>query len=156
MTSSDIIPMIPPTGVDYEGLRTLQAYCYEQSRIRGFHDLPDEMHEHTAQLRADGKDELADYIDMMYLGNRLMLIVGEGAEAHEEERKGNAPDDTYYSTGTHDNGTLRKPEGVPSELADILIRVLDHAGELNIDLAGIVREKLEYNASRINMHGKKF
>lgn len=156
MTSSDLIPMIAPTGVDYEGIATIQRYCHEQSRLRSFHDLPNELKQHVQDLRDSGRAELGDYIIAMYNGNRLMLIAGEATEAHEELRNGKDPSETYYATGNNDTGALQKPEGVPSELADIIIRVFDHAEELGIDLASVIKEKLEYNATRLNMHGRKF
>lgn len=159
--------LIPPTGVDYEAIRAFQAYCHQQSRARGFYDEPDRLLALVTALRASDPD-LANYIYAMYLGNRLMLIVGEVSEAHEEERSGRAPTETYFL----DNGRavlpddphiregrglgVDKPEGVPSELADIFIRLMDHAEELGIDLAEIIRIKLEYNATRPHKHGKKF
>jgi NTP pyrophosphatase (non-canonical NTP hydrolase) len=48
-----------------------------------------------------------------------------------------------------------KPEGFPVELADILIRVLDLAGRMDIDLDAVVAEKMRYNAGREYLHGKK-
>lgn len=51
-------------------------------------------------------------------------------------------------------GYIPKPEGVPSELADILIRVLDACGAYGIDIDGVVREKIRYNATREILHGR--
>jgi len=48
-----------------------------------------------------------------------------------------------------------KPEGVPSELADIVIRALDAAGAWGIDLEAIIDEKLAYNITRGHRHGGK-
>jgi hypothetical protein len=152
-------PLLAPTGVDYEGIRTIQDYCHQQSRARGFHDEPDRLMELVSSLK-ETDTKLADYIYSMYLGNRLMLIVGEASEAHEEERKGIDPTVTYYPTKPDDDRNYQlgafKPEGVPSELADIYIRLMDHAGELKVDMADAVKEKLEYNATRAYLHGKKF
>lgn len=55
-------------------------------------------------------------------------------------------------TWTREDG---KPEGIPSELADIMIRVADLAGAYDIDLAKIIDQKMTYNASRPHLHGKK-
>lgn len=147
--------------IDYKGLRDLQALCYEQSASKGFHND-----------RPTGETALAHY-----RGNKLMLVVGEVIEGHEELRKGKAPDETYYvapelplslvaEVGVdrarklirEDNeGRPQKPEGVPSELADAVIRILDFCGAEKIDLAGIIEEKLAYNMTRAQMHGgKKF
>lgn len=51
-------------------------------------------------------------------------------------------------------GTL-KPEGIPSELADIIIRVFDAAVEYNIDIEGAVIDKMIFNLSRPFKHGGK-
>lgn len=99
-----------------------------------------------------------DIDNLDVVGNKLMLIVGEVAEAHEEIRKGVDPRETYYPgkpTGGIISRTL-KPEGLPSELADVVIRVFDLAGALNIDLGESIARKMEYNATRPHKHGKKF
>jgi NTP pyrophosphatase (non-canonical NTP hydrolase) len=48
-----------------------------------------------------------------------------------------------------------KPEGLPSELADIIIRVCDVAARLCIDLDVEVERKMVYNATRNFRHGDK-
>jgi hypothetical protein len=48
-----------------------------------------------------------------------------------------------------------KPEGIPSELADIIIRVFDAAVEYGIDIEDQVRMKMAYNATRQHRHGGK-
>lgn len=70
------------------------------------------------------------------VGEMLMLIVSEVAEAMEGARK-NLPDDK-----------LPHRPMLEVELADALIRICDMAGGLGMDLAGAVAEKLEYNARR--------
>ncbi len=46
-----------------------------------------------------------------------------------------------------------KPEGLPSELADIVIRVFDLAGALGLDLDTAIEEKMAFNATRSHRHG---
>jgi hypothetical protein len=48
-----------------------------------------------------------------------------------------------------------EPEGVPIELADIILRVLDIAGGKGIDIEGALRIKAAYNAHRPFLHGGK-
>lgn len=79
----------------------------------------------------------------------LCLVHSEVSEALEEHRAGMAPYQTYYV------GDSKKPEGVPSELADVVIRVLDICGRWDIDIEGMVDEKLAYNATRGYKHGGK-
>lgn len=50
-------------------------------------------------------------------------------------------------------GGAGKPEGAASELADVVIRVLDLAGALGIDLQDAIERKHAYNATRAHRHG---
>lgn len=93
----------------------------------------------------------------------LGLIATEVSEAIEEVRNGHAMNETYYpSKGNPDSPFEKsdafgpfKPEGVPSELADVLIRVLDIADAYDIDLGAAFVEKLNHNATRGLHHGGK-
>lgn len=78
----------------------------------------------------------------------LCLIHSEVSEALEAFREGSMV--TYF--GGKDG---KKPEGFGSELADILIRVLDTAEDEKIDLAHEVELKMAYNRTRPYMHGGK-
>lgn len=64
-------------------------------------------------------------------GEVIALIHSELSEALEEYRNGHAPTETYY----YDGG---KPEGIPSELADVVIRVLDWCGHEGITLDTVI------------------
>lgn len=77
----------------------------------------------------------------------LMLIVTELAEAFEEIRDGHPLDYEYYDH-------KMKPSGVPSEMADAIIRALDACHAWGIDIDRVVREKMEYNKTRPHKHGR--
>lgn len=47
-----------------------------------------------------------------------------------------------------------KPEGLPAEFADIIIRVCDTAEFMGIDLEAAIRLKSDYNETRPIRHGK--
>ena len=70
------------------------------------------------------------------VAEKLVLIHSEVSEAMEASRK-NLMDDK-----------LIHRKGVEVELADAVIRILDLAGALNLDLAGAIQEKLMYNSTR--------
>lgn len=82
----------------------------------------------------------------------IALIHSELSEALEGVRKDKMDDH------------LTHRKSVEVELADALIRIFDLAGYLDLDLAGAVVEKLDYNAkrpdhkieNRVKSNGKKF
>ena len=84
---------------------------------------------------------------------QVMLIVTEAAEIAEELRHGHEVDEVYYLRGP--NQDRPKPEGVPSELADVVIRCMDFADRYGIDLEAAIVEKLSYNETRGYRHGGK-
>lgn len=54
-----------------------------------------------------------------------------------------------------ESGTLGKPEGVASELADVFVRLLDTCAHLGIDLEKEFVKKMDYNDTRMHRHGDK-
>jgi len=80
-------------------------------------------------------------------GDLIALIHSELSEALEDYRDGKAPGELRFE------GT--KPCGIPSELADVLIRIGDLCGVFQIDLQAAVRAKMAYNATRPHRHGGK-
>lgn len=71
----------------------------------------------------------------------------ELSEALKEFTDGREITETYYIDG--------KPEGIPTELADIILRVLSYSGKENINIERALFEKMEYNKTRPYLHGKK-
>jgi NTP pyrophosphatase (non-canonical NTP hydrolase) len=72
------------------------------------------------------------------VGELLMLVTSELAEALEADRK-----------GLKDDKLPARP-GLEVELADALIRIFDMAGGLKLDVAGALVDKLLYNSKRVD------
>lgn len=160
-------------------LTALQAQIGAANDAQGFHEHSKALLTQQRDLEAAGYEELGPLREFNaanlrhYIMAKLGLIVTEVAEGIEEIRKGRAATETYYSGGIgfgldhgadddlqpderfDANGAQRKPEGLPSELADVVIRAFDLAHEVGIDLAASIDEKLTYNATRARLHGKK-
>lgn len=167
------------TPEEVAALRSLQAKIGTANRLKGFHEegtrlraLPQLLsgaHGAVGGILASIVDKVASLFpafERNYWMARLALITTEVAEAIEELRKGRRVDETWYSGGAPGHGLLetdaidyldqpRKPEGVPSEVADVTIRSFDFADEAKFDLAEIIDRKLYYNATRPFMHGRK-
>lgn len=102
----------------------------------------------------------------------LMLLVTEVSEAMEAWRTDGLIDITnvYHNAVQHGGSCGKchrtvwlgdnecpaaKPEGYGSELADVLIRLLDQAHRDGIDLEAEYERKVKYNATRAYKHGNK-
>lgn len=77
----------------------------------------------------------------------IALVMTELAEALECHRDGMMEQAFFYNQG--------KPEGIASELADVLIRVTQFCVVRGIPIERAIEEKMIYNASRPFRHGGK-
>ena len=112
----DILPVHSPI---QSAVLLLQDYCHGQARAAGW----------WTDLET-GLDKSRN------IGEALMLVTTELAEALEGHRK-----------GLHDPH-LPKRDNYTVEIADALIRLFDLAGGTCIDLPGAFEEKMQYNARR--------
>lgn len=104
----------------------------------------------------------------------VALLHSEVSEMLEADRQWGLKDTTHLSPIEHlpacdgllhfrrtdedvrcKGGCLPKPEGVGSEMADVLIRLLDTAQRTGIDLRAEYERKMAYNRTRPFKHGKK-
>lgn len=81
-------------------------------------------------------------------------LQGELAEAWEHYRCRKPLDEVFFSEGEL-AGVNNKPDGVPVELADVLIRMLHVCARWNIPIMRAFIEKLAYNERRSYRHGNK-
>ncbi|MCQ2741590.1 MAG: hypothetical protein MJ210_05725 [Alphaproteobacteria bacterium] len=100
---------------------------YEEMIRKGFYNVPNESNP--------------------TFGDEIALITCECSEALQEYRNGHKFNEIYY------NGS--KPEGIPIELADVVLRVFTVCGRHGIDLEKAIKIKREYNRHRPYKHGGK-
>lgn len=141
--------MNEPESLVFEAsLNGLRDHAHGNAKAHGFHDVK------------------------RTVGDALMLITTEVGEAYEAFREGSKPAEMRYECRHprgdcgHDDSPRcwpddgsgdcsHKPVGVPSEIADIIIRCLDFSGEHGIDIGRVVIEKMAHNKSRPFKHGNK-
>lgn len=91
-------------------------------------------------------------------GEIIALCHSELSEALEEHRNGKTATEIYTKCkmdaikkvgyggcGVCKNCPVNKPEGIPIELADTIIRILDYCGKAQIDINSLVERRLPSN-----------
>lgn len=104
------------------------AKIHEWAKEKGFWDLD------------EGFEEPRDK-----LPEKLCLIHSEISECLEADRQGDLFDDKLVNR-----------KGVEVELADAVIRIMDLAQALDLDLGTTIAEKMVYNQNRPYKHGKEY
>lgn len=116
-------------------LTILQTQAYDIARASGFYDPLDH--------------PLPDEVRRLQIVQHLSMIASEVSEAINEIRDGANPRTVTYDVNL-------KPEGLPVELADIVLRTFSLAADLGIDLPTVIVDKIDYNRSRPRLHGRMF
>lgn len=113
-------------------IKELVAEAHKNAANKGFWEDVEDLEWLTAAF----KNPVCT-IDVNAISARLMLIVGEVAEAQEGLRHNNR-------------------ENFKEELADVCIRVFDLCGGLDIDLENEIIKKMAKNLDRPYKHNKLF
>lgn len=145
--------------------RKVQMRCYATAVEKGWWEKYERLRQNHLEIYKELLPEI--------ISSKLTLMHSEISEALEELRKGVDPTKVYYTAtieGEHvvgDYETVKnalsmtgrkgepKPEGIPIEFADVVIRLFDLAEFLGIDLPHAVREKMIFNDTRSYKHGGK-
>lgn len=120
-----------------EPLNTIGREAHANAVAKGFYaDL------RRVRCRLGAQDQAV--LDNLWRLARLALVHSEISEAVEAVRDGKI--EAYTENG--------KPEGLPAELADAIIRIVGFAAHQGIDMDAAVKEKAAYNATRAGGHGR--
>ncbi len=150
-------------------MRTLQKLKINKGDIKmNFNEFAKEVHENSiekgwwedersfAEIIALCHSELSEALDEYRNGRPMFYYNCE--EDMENVHPCNPKDEIEcLNFGVEEICKYRnkKPEGIATELADCIIRMLDYCGKENIDIKEIIKIKHEYNKTRPYKHGGK-
>lgn len=165
-----LYPEPPTVNAQYDFVQRVMAIdreverCWREADNLGWHKSWEKLQVQVTQ----GTRTHEDVVN--WINTKLFLVTSELVEAMDELRAGRDITEVYYSDPKderkadepqrNEDGSLNKPEGFLVECADAVIRIFDLVGvvtEGSPSFGKLLLEKLEFNATRGQMHGgKKF
>jgi len=116
-------------------------------------DIEETMKAIRANCKRLGWDARVPSYNPAMFSEKMLLVVSEISEALEEFRNHRGLNEVYF---THDpTNRLAKPEGIPIELADVIIRIFDFCEANDIDIVSALEAKMRFNELRPFRHGNK-
>jgi NTP pyrophosphatase (non-canonical NTP hydrolase) len=146
--------------------RKTQLMCFAMDALNAYDDSRQQLktlEEMQAEVRSNNETH-GWYDELRLFGDDVALLHTEVSEMYEAFRQWGtedmtgieSPHSSYVSSDgvTHFDGPA-KPEGVGSEMADVLIRLLDTAERSGVDLRAEYERKMAFNRTRPFRHGGK-
>lgn len=141
----------------YEAMMAVQKEIFETAEKSGWHERDRELPEALALIHSEVSEALEAYREGMEetVNNYRYKVADVTIDPSYDDGEY-----TYTALpsmpGVHDSEPiLGKPEGVASELADVIIRVLDYSEQKGIDTIRVMLQKMEFNKTRGYRHGGK-
>lgn len=122
-----------------ENLKELSKKIYEANKEKGFWDKERNFGEVIALCHCELSEAFEEYRKKENLPN--------GGMYYYSDKNGNLFE-------KNDETNSLKPEGMASEMIDVIIRVLDWCGNQDLDVDALIDEKLAYNKTRPYKHNK--
>lgn len=133
-------------------------FAIERQNVHGLNQLAEQIYQMNKEKGFWDKE--------INIGEKLMLVTSELAEALEADRKGmNNPNLKNFLKEIDKPLTKEEfqqafrfniKDHFQDEIADAIIRLFDLCGGLGINIETHIALKLAYNQTRPNKHGKKY
>jgi hypothetical protein len=162
-------------------LPNLAAVIHDTAKDKGWWDSDRNFGEVMANIHSEATEAWAEYVhnhglDETYYTMDSSKIPSMGSSSNADRIRATAGkwmrfQDYLKSDGTEFRQTpdeptptdirrlveagILEPHGVPTELADIIIRCLDMFAAAGVDPDAVVQEKMRYNLTRARRHGGK-
>ncbi len=132
-------------------IKYLVHQAFEDAKEKGWHEKPATFGDRIALCHSELSEALEAFREL----DNDAFSPTEPIYRSEASGKLTRARSEFVLLPTGEAEVLNKPEGIPSELADTVIRICDLCGLMGIDLERAIEEKMLYNKTRPHRHGGK-